>query len=178
MYTRKIITLIALIFIGPSVLKAQHSDIIDKLRKELFYSEFDLEKSMAFYDKIVDTKLRTPLMLAYQGAAKALIAKYSWNPVTKINALNNLQKLMAEAVRMDTNNLEIRFLRFYIETNIPQYIGYKKSTEKDWDILIKNVAIVKDLNIEKDISDYILSFMRQTIIDKESKTLKAGIVND
>ena len=134
-------------------------NFLAELRKELFYADFDLEKSEAFYDKIVASQLNTATTVAYRAAAKALIAKYAWNPATKISALRYAERSLKEAVSTDASNLEIRFLRFYIENSIPSYLGYSKNLAEDHGILSQNLHRLKDLSIDGGIAEYISRYI-------------------
>lgn len=136
-------------------------DILTEIRKDLFFSDFNLEKSEAFYDRIVASKLNTATIVAYKAAAKALVAKYAWNPATKIAALRYAERSLAEAVRIDASNLEVRFLRFYIEKSIPSYLGYSKNLDEDLTILSQNLHLLKDLEIDAGIADYIFGYIAE-----------------
>ncbi len=151
-------------------------EVVNEIRKEIFYNEFDLDKGLALYDKIVNSGFKTATITAYQAAAKALIAKYSWNPVSKFNSLKNVERLLADAVNRESDNLEIRFIRFYIENSIPYYLGYSKNMKEDCDILLSNIDQLSRLDLDKGISDYILSYL-SSVKPECKKTLKAAILN-
>ncbi len=142
----------------------QH-DPVSELRKELFYNDFDLERSAAFYNKIASIKLNTPTVIAYRAAARALMAKYTWNPVTKINNLNSMEELLNKAVNTDGSNLEVRFLRFYIENSIPAYLGYSKNMNEDSHILTQNLHRLKELNIDQEIANFIFRYISNINIE-------------
>lgn len=137
----------------------QSSSTIQQVREDLFYSDFDLEKCFEFDKSISALKDSSPLIQAYKAAAEALIAKYSWNPVTKFNYLNNAQKLLDEAVTKDALNVEIRFLRLYIENSIPAYLGMSKNKKEDKLVIIDNIDLLSKINIGSDITAYIINYI-------------------
>ena len=76
---------------------------------------------VAEMDKIIDP---TPIELAYKAAAEALKAQEEWNPVEKLLYLKKFRKMITRAIELDVNEIEIRFLRFGIEYNIPGIFGF------------------------------------------------------
>ncbi|MEM8566046.1 MAG: hypothetical protein AAGF85_06260, partial [Bacteroidota bacterium] len=150
------------------------TSILDDVRHELFYDEFDLEKGIAFYEKILTSGEDTPTLVAYQAAARALIAKYTWNPMTKLSCLKSVENLLTNAVGADKDNLEIRFLRFYIENNIPSYLGYSKNIKEDGELLKNNLDVVRKLNLDKRISDYIIEYVNSVDLSKSKRKIKAS----
>ncbi len=156
------------------MLSSQDSAILNEIRKDLFYSQFDLDKCTDFYNRIIETGEKSPTFTAYQAAAKALMAKYSWNPVTKISSLRDVQNLLKTAIDKEKENLEIRFLRHYIESNIPSYLGFSKNLLEDGLLLKQNIAIVKKLNLDKTIGDYITTYVENINLSKPSKKVKSA----
>lgn len=157
-------------------IQAQEPSILEEIRQELFYTTFDLEKCTAFYEKVLNAGESTATLTAYQAAAKALIAKHSWNPMTKVSSLKNVQDLLSDAIASEKDNLEIRFLRFYIESSIPSYLGFSKNVKEDGEILSKNIDNVGKMNLDQGISEYIIKYVESIQITGK-KRLKAGILN-
>ncbi|MEM1407904.1 MAG: hypothetical protein AAGG59_14085 [Bacteroidota bacterium] len=158
---RSFIFLSLVSFLSPDITygQSQGSLLLEEIRNELFYSTFDLEKVTIFYEKIVESGEVSATFTAYQAAAKALIAKYTWNPLTKVSSLKNVEELLKNAVDEEKDNLEIRFLRFYIQNSIPTYLGFSKNLKEDGNILKNNIANVSQMNLDKGISDYIVAYI-------------------
>jgi hypothetical protein len=146
-------------FLSPSVWAQTTSAFLKEIREHLFYSDFDQKKSVALYDRIVQHPSKSPVILAYKGAAEALLAQYGWNPVTRMNHLKQAAESMNTAVSRDTKNLEVRFLRFYFENSVPAYLGFGKHLEEDKKILLGNIHQFTKENFGKDMCDYIMSYM-------------------
>ena len=147
------------------------------IRSELFYDKFDLKKCMMFYEKIADSKIDLPIVTAYEASAKALLANYSWNPVSKISYLKEAKVLLAEAVQRDKENIEIRFLRFYIENSIPAFLGLSKNIEEDKSVILDNIDSFDRNALEPGIVDFIIGYMTSPdVLDKEEiQVVKAKI---
>ncbi|MEM6359271.1 MAG: hypothetical protein AAGA64_05275 [Bacteroidota bacterium] len=159
-------SLMLLLSLGFTRAQSKSSLLLQEVRKELFYSTFDLEKVTKFYQKIVESGEANATFTAYQAAAKALIAKHTWNPLTKVSSLKNVEELLKSAVNEEKNNLEIRFLRFYIQNSIPSYLGFSKNLKEDGNILKKNIARLSQMNLDQGISDYIVAYINSIDLPK------------
>ncbi len=85
----------------------------------------------SLYNRLEALPTKSAILTAYIGALQALKAKHAWNPYSKISNVNRSLKTLAKAVKMDRENLEIRFIRFSIEYNTPSFLGYGKNLEED-----------------------------------------------
>lgn len=81
----------------------------------------------------------TPLVKAYYGASKAIEAKYLYNPYRKLESLKSGLKIINQAADQDATELEIRYVRFAVESNIPGFISFTSHVESDKNMLIKNL---------------------------------------
>lgn len=178
---RKYLLTILVVFYlsGFARLNAQSDSFLASVRMELFYDKFDLKKTMTFYDKLAGSDIKLPIITAYEASAKALLANYSWNPISKISYLKEAQVLLAEAVQMDAQNIEIRFLRFYIENSIPAFLGLSKNLEEDKMVILDNIDAFDDINLDDGIIEFIIGYMTSPEIlnQEEIKVVKAKIAS-
>ena len=156
-----ILTILFLIHGGGMKAQAQFSDV-EQIRNLIFFSDFDLEKSIQVLTDIKASNLTGPLAKAYEGATEALVAKYSWYPWDKISHLKEGVKAIENAVLADENNIEIRFLRFYVENSIPSYLGYSKNIDSDKEVIMSNIANLNSLALAKEIAQFISGYMRNS----------------
>ncbi|QSE97824.1 hypothetical protein [Fulvivirga lutea] len=176
MKIRALILIGFLFSLSPSY--SQVKPTIAEIREELFYTDFDLEKCYAFYNKLAVLQQETPTIAAYEAAAKALVAKHSWNPITKINSIREAMKMLTSAVDLDKTNLEIRFLRLYIENSLPEYLGMKDNLEEDKQVILKNIQWLDTSDLNADIIKYILNYMSSavTCTSEEIKIIQARLL--
>ncbi|UII22912.1 hypothetical protein [Fulvivirga ligni] len=132
---------------------------IQTIREDLFYSDFDIDKCWEFYNYVTSVKDGSAVIKAYEAVADALIAKYSWNPMSKYNYLKKSAHLMDKAVSEDKNNLEIRFLRLYIQRSIPDYMGMSEDIEEDKQVIMSNLNQLNASVLGEDIVKYIIKYM-------------------
>ncbi len=76
---------------------------------------------------------------AYKGALEALRAKHAWMPFNKLIYLDNSKKFFATAVENAPNDIEIRFLRFSIQSNLPVFLMQSPNVQEDKEVIIKNL---------------------------------------
>ncbi|QHS54236.1 hypothetical protein GWR56_01225 [Mucilaginibacter sp. 14171R-50] len=93
----------------------------------------------SLYRKLTAIKNPTALINGYIGTLQALKAKHTWNPYYKLKYLSDAEKTFAKAVFGDPHNIEIRFMRFSVEHNVPGFLGYTKNLVADREEIIKQL---------------------------------------
>ena len=79
---------------------------------------------VSYADRLVDiTKNESSgIKIAYHYTGLALQAKHSWNLATKMRKAKEAANGLNLAVLKDKANVEIRFLRFSFEANVPSLV--------------------------------------------------------
>ncbi len=119
-----------------------------ELRDQYQASVSHASKAEIFWKGIKDYQGRSAYMLAYKAAALSLKAKHDWNPYNKLNWLKEALNIFEEAIRMDPDNIEIRFLRFSIEHYMPDFLGFSQHLEADKNAILKNIHHYQDFDLE------------------------------
>ncbi|MEZ4805550.1 MAG: hypothetical protein R2852_08740 [Bacteroidia bacterium] len=111
----------------------------------------DVQSARAYYGKASEHKSFTDslfnltkdknqaLMKAYHGCAWALKTKHHINPYKKLEYLKKGLELINSAVLLNAADIEIRYLRFSVEENIPSVVSFKSHLEADKAMLLKNL---------------------------------------
>ena len=108
--------------------------------RKLLVSALNSKKTTdSLYTNLGSVKDRSALINGYMGTLQALKAKHAWNPYFKIKYLNDSQETFKIAVQRDPHNIEIRFMRFSIEHNVPGFLGFNKNLVEDRQEIIKQV---------------------------------------
>lgn len=102
----------------------------EKGRSQKTYAE-QLKQVTALQDKAI--------VKAYHGTAWTLLAKHHSNPYKKLEYLKTGLNTINSAVLMDAADIEIRFLRFAVETNIPAIVSFTSHIESDKTMLLNNL---------------------------------------
>lgn len=95
------------------------------------------------------------VMRGYHGAARTLLAKYSINPITKMNHFNKGKKILESALAVAPDNIELRYLRLTIQENVPSILGYSDMIGKDRAYLKAKLPGLADAQLAKMIGDYL-----------------------
>jgi hypothetical protein len=95
-----------------------------------------------------------PLLEGYKGSATMLLCKYTFNPISKFSYFKKGKRMLENAVRLNEKNVELRFLRFAVQTQIPFFLGYNESIDLDKTFLLQSLPLLKDVDLEKMIVDY------------------------
>jgi hypothetical protein len=109
------------------------------IRKLLVTAITSSKTTDSLYNHLGGIKNRTSLINGYIGTLQALKAKHTWNPYYKIKYLNDAEKTFKNAVTGDPSNIEIRFMRFSVEHNVPGFLGYTKNLVTDRTEIIKQI---------------------------------------
>ena len=139
----------------------------------LYHGAPEVKQDAVLLNKLmlqVDSGTSTPALLCYKGANEMIQAKYALNPIAKLEKFNKGKKLIKRAFDRDTSNLEIRFIRFSIQKNLPAFLGYHDELETDKLFLLKNNKNNKDPQVKEMIFNYLSAL--GLVENEETKQLK------
>jgi hypothetical protein len=115
-----------------------------------------------------------PLHRAYRGAGLATTANCTSWPMAKISRFRDGKKLLEGAVAEKPENLEVRFLRYTIQKNIPGFLGYD-NLEEDRKFILDRLTLQLKSGKKDDLAVRILDyfyasgeFTREQIQDLEA----------
>jgi hypothetical protein len=109
-----------------------------QLRKLYYNASSSKKATNQFYNKMIHTDVKTnAVLLAYQGMAYMLRAKYAINPYNKLSHFNKGKGVLEAAVSKAPQNIEIRFMRFSVQTNAPFFLGYTGQTDQDKALILQ-----------------------------------------
>jgi hypothetical protein len=87
-------------------------------------------KSEALYKAIPVVPLQNKaVVMAYKGAGRTMMADCVFSPIRKQKYFNEGKELIEGAVSLAKNNIEVRFLRFIVQSNLPGFLGYDSLDE-------------------------------------------------
>jgi hypothetical protein len=116
----------------------------------------------------------TPVTLAYKGATQAVMAKYATLPSKKYSLAKKGLAMINSAIAKDPENIEIRYLRFTIQENVPGFLGLSGDMDKDKAVIVRNVSKRKDYQIDDAFLKEMVLFMIDSdeCSDEEIEKLK------
>jgi len=101
-----------------------------------------------------------PLLLGYKASGIMLMAKHALNPFKKLKYFKEGKNILQKAVEADKKNVELRLLRFAVQSNAPSFLGYDDHIQTDKEFLIENVPKLNDDTLKS----YIISYLESSSI--------------
>ncbi len=130
-----------------------------EIRKCYFGAIGNEQKIEKFLQKLKREKNPSALLLAYRAACESMMAQFSWNPYTKLAQVNKSFDLFEKAIKEDSQNVEIRFLRFSVQHNIPDFLRKNKEFEDDKTVLIENF---EKADFDTDFGNFIIGYLKDS----------------
>ncbi len=164
---KKIILLILILYCESSFSDTFSIPDIRQLYQSAAVNEDACDKLIHMLDKT--TSENNLLFSGYKACATMLRAKYVFNPFTKWSHFYNGKNMLEKTILTDENNIELRYLRFTIQTNVPSFLGYKNEIEADKLFLLRSIKTLSDENLKTSIlsflkkSDYLNIFEKQNL---------------
>jgi hypothetical protein len=139
--------------------------------RDLFHKAIQEEEIAKRLDKILsEFQLQTPIKLGFQGANKMILAKHAFSPSLKYSYFMTGKELLEEAIRKDSQNIELHYLRYTIQLSTPSFLGYKKNIGNDREFLLDRIKT----EVDKDLKNRIITFLvlKGNLNDSERRKLQ------
>lgn len=133
---RSFTLLVSLMLLGGFAFSVDIAEV-RKLYKEAPDNE---EKAEKLYNMLSGESKLTPLLLAYKGATKAILAKHVFMVNKKYSYAKDGIQTLHRAVELEGSNIEIRYLRFTIEYHLPSFLGLSKDLDEDKNAFVKHMG--------------------------------------
>lgn len=126
-------------------------------------------KELALSSKQINQNLK----LAYYAAAEMSSAQYKLNPASKIKTFNEGKKILEKAILADSANIEARYIRYTIQQNAPNFLGYTKNRASDRQFLIQHLGAIKITDKELYSSIYAYLLLKSSLTEKEKTQINS-----
>jgi tetratricopeptide (TPR) repeat protein len=94
-------------------------------------------KAFALLSKLYETTPKDNEVLAYLGSAKIMVARDSWNFLSKISEVNKGIALLDKAVANEKDNVVIRIVRVNNSLALPGFLSREKKAKQDLNYLVE-----------------------------------------
>lgn len=108
------------------------------------------------------------LLAGYKGCTTMLMAKYYFNPFSKLSNFIRGRNLLERSIDADKQNIELRFLRFAVQTNVPFFLGYKSDINKDKVFLLYYYQNISDVQLKHWLVTFLKSSDSLTATEKQN----------
>lgn len=135
-----------------------HSQASDLLQiRSLHYKAIDDEKSCIKLIEIIskDSIHSNSTFQGYLASAHILMARHYWLPNKKLSSFSRGSKMLDSLINANPKNVEIRFLRYCIQYNVPSILGYHANLESDKLFLEANVLTLEDEDLQLAIRNFL-----------------------
>jgi len=166
-----IVFILSLTF-GLNVVMAQ-TITLEETRKVYQKYSGDSASCSNLYNRLSGTNVKdNPVLMGYYGAITVTMANFTKEPPRKLKFFKEGRKLIETAIKMDSLNMEIHFLRFTIQTHVPKSLHYDKNIESDKLFLLDHLSNCKDSTICRHMADFMIDskFLNE---EEKSKVRKA-----
>ena len=162
---KKIIILLPLIFCIQTFPNLYAQKEVRTLYQQAVWEEASCKKLLSILQPFNENN--NALLAGYKACGTMMMARYVFNPVRKFSFFSKGKKLLEKAIEKDKENIELRFLRFTVQTNAPSFLGYRHATNRDKLFLIKSIPSLKDKDLKQMIISFLARYGQLTQIDKQ-----------
>lgn len=89
------------------------------------------------------------LYQAYLGCYYFIKCKFTSSNMLKFKYFNKGKELLESSINNNASSIELRFLRYSIQVNLPRILFYYKDIEKDLNFVQYNLKFLKDEKLKK-----------------------------
>ena len=128
-------------------------------------------KAKLLIEKTYGASASTAVLLGYRGGAHMAMANHCYLPTSKLSYFNTGKEMLEKAITALPGSVELRFIRFSIQCNVPGFLGYSSNLAADKAILItwvKSESASKDNDLKTRIKNFILVSKQCTEAEKTS----------
>lgn len=144
---------------APVLAKAQELDVV--ALRALFYAAAD-DKAAAqqFADTLAHVdETSPPVQLGYKGMAHFMTCHHALNPYAKVKYFLLGKAALEKAITLAPENLELRYLRFTVQTNVPAFLGYTRNVLEDKNFILTALKAGAENAVAADLRARILDYM-------------------
>lgn len=148
-------------------LSTGYAEDVLSLRKLYYEASVKKDSAKRFMDIMNKLEVESdPLLLCYKGMANLIQANYSFNPYNKLSYFNKGKEMLEKSIKEDPQNIEIRFMRFCVQTNAPFFLEYSANVNTDKAIILREWNEIQDKDLKEKIKIYMLESKACTTTEK------------
>src|SRR6476661_6833414 len=119
-----------------NMIVADNLDLISL--RELFYKASVSKKYSEEFARATQYApgISNTTLSGYSGMSWLIKAHHAINPYNKLSYFFEGKALLEIAIKSDPANIELRFLRFSVQTNAPPFLGYSNSIGADKNVIL------------------------------------------
>ncbi len=75
--------------------------------------------------------------------------------------------MLEQALNSDSTNIELRYLRLTIQTNVPAFLGYNNNINSDKKYLLDSLMALGDIQLKNSIIEFLTNSDNTTTTEKQ-----------
>ncbi len=145
---------------------------LSHLRRQYQQAAADKEAGEKFYKFMAAYTHQNAVVLAYKAAAEAIRARDA-SMFNKLTYVQQASKQFEQAVKLDNDNPEIRFLRLSVESNLPSFLGLSQHVDEDRQFLLDTLLRHPNSGLDAESFGLVRSFLveRGHVSDSDAQKL-------
>jgi len=153
---KKLLKILCFVFM-PLFFNAANKELV-KVRDMYYKASTNRADAELFFKSIQSySGIDKSLIEGYKGMSFMIKANFDFNPYYKLSYFVKGKAFLDEAIANDPENIELRFLRFCVQTNAPGFLGYSGKITEDKTIIKKYYSTLEDEDLKKRIKEYMLN---------------------
>jgi hypothetical protein len=149
-------TLIVLAVILTPLIEQTVDTNLLKIRTLFYQATEESESADLLMAMLIEPITSSDLTLqGYMGMSFMLLSKYSYNPYEKIYYFKKGSSILDQAIEEDEENIELRFLRFTVQSEAPIFLNYRSALSSDFTFIHTHVNNIMDFDLKKRINDFL-----------------------
>lgn len=149
------------------------ADAVDYVElRNLFEASPNSEaKAKLLLDKTKNATESEAILLGYKGGANMAMANHVVLPTSKLSSFNTGKEMLEKAIKAVPYSIELRFIRFSIQCNVPSFLGYSGNLLGDKIMLIgylKSEVSRNDNDLKTRIKSFLLNSKHCNEVEKSN----------
>lgn len=121
------------------------TSVIEKVRIQ--FPNIDNLEQAEYFSELLKNET-SPEAKGYNAAMNFMKSRYVTFPVTKLKYFKEGKNELDEVIKYNPKNVEIRYLRFLMQKQIPEFLGYHQNIKEDFLLIVKGLNM-SNLNQEQ-----------------------------
>lgn len=122
---------------------------LDKVRINYTKVVSDKELCEKMISELTELQNNSATHLAYLGGLQTIQANHVFSPISKLKTFNKGKKNIEQAIKSETENAELRFIRLSIQYNVPKFLGYSSDIDTDKNFVLKNFKNITNKDLKR-----------------------------
>ena len=137
------------------------ASVVDVVQlRQLYYKAHESDE---FCDRFCEqagtiSERSEPIFLCYKAMASFMRCRRVFNPYSKFSSFKDGKKLLEYAIKNDPDNVEIRFLRFCVQSQAPRLLSYNDNLKEDKAVVLGCWKKLADNDLKEKIRSYMLRY--------------------